>query len=192
MFFASRLRPIIFKSRRALVSRSIFVQNSLYKSPNMPASSGLIKQHHRLFVSKNDKPEKDDASQKEKEEDVEKEEGDDAVEAEATNKGMWFNTKQKLASKLLKQQTPVEAEEEAVQSEETETHPEELEVFEGKPVHKLYTIKFNSPILPYSKFPLTQNKYIQQFFKRYTKDKETVEKLIGVHFPGNKNSQSSG
>ena len=182
MFFASRLRPIIFKSRRALVSRSIFVQNSLYKSPNMPASSGLIKQHHRLLVSKNDKPEKDDASQKEKEEDAEKEEGDDAVEAEATNKGMWFNTKQKLASKLLKQQTPVEAEEEA----------EELEVFEGKPVHKLYTIKFNSPILPYSKFPLTQNKYIQQFFKRYTKDKETVEKLIGVHFPGNKNSQSSG
>ncbi len=27
-------------------------------------------------------------------------------------------------------------------------------------VHRLYTLKFNSPILPFSKFPLTQNKYI--------------------------------
>ena len=25
---------------------------------------------------------------------------------------------------------------------------------------KMYTLKFNSPILPYAKFPLTQNKYI--------------------------------
>ena len=24
----------------------------------------------------------------------------------------------------------------------------------------MYTLKFNSPILPYAKFPLTQNKYI--------------------------------
>lgn len=28
------------------------------------------------------------------------------------------------------------------------------------PVYKLYTLKFNSPILPFAKFPLTQNKYI--------------------------------
>ena len=27
-------------------------------------------------------------------------------------------------------------------------------------VHRLYTLKFNSPILPFAKFPLTQNKYI--------------------------------
>ncbi len=27
-------------------------------------------------------------------------------------------------------------------------------------VYKLYTLKFNSPILPFAKFPLTQNKYI--------------------------------
>ena len=26
--------------------------------------------------------------------------------------------------------------------------------------HKLYTLKFNSPILPFAKFPLTQNKFI--------------------------------
>jgi len=25
---------------------------------------------------------------------------------------------------------------------------------------EMYTLKFNSPILPYAKFPLTQNKYI--------------------------------
>lgn len=25
---------------------------------------------------------------------------------------------------------------------------------------KMYVLKFNSPILPYAKFPLTQNKYI--------------------------------
>lgn len=28
------------------------------------------------------------------------------------------------------------------------------------PKEKMYVLKFNSPILPYAKFPLTQNKYI--------------------------------
>ena len=29
-----------------------------------------------------------------------------------------------------------------------------------QPIRKMYVLKFNSPILPYAKFPLTQNKYI--------------------------------
>jgi hypothetical protein len=41
-------------------------------------------------------------------------------------------------------------------------------------VYRLYTLKFNSPILPFSKFPLTQNKYIQDFLRKYEDDKEHV------------------
>lgn len=37
---------------------------------------------------------------------------------------------------------------------------------------EMYTLKFNSPILPYAKFPLTQNKYIQDFLRTYEEDKE--------------------
>jgi hypothetical protein len=29
----------------------------------------------------------------------------------------------------------------------------------------MYVMKFNTPILPFAKFPLTQNKYIQDFLK---------------------------
>lgn len=53
---------------------------------------------------------------------------------------------------------------------------------------KMYVLKFNSPILPYAKFPLTQNKYIQEFLKMYEQDKDKVEHVIGVHFPQNNNS----
>lgn len=49
----------------------------------------------------------------------------------------------------------------------------------------MYTLKFNSPILPFAKFPLTQNKYIQDFLKKYEEDKEQILKVIGVHFPNN-------
>ena len=49
----------------------------------------------------------------------------------------------------------------------------------------MYTLKFNSPILPFAKFPLTQNKYIQDFLKRFEDDKEKVDKIIGVHFKNN-------
>ena len=55
-------------------------------------------------------------------------------------------------------------------------------------VFKLYTLKFNSPILPFAKFPLTQNKYIQDFLRKYEEDKESVTRIIGVHFPDNNNS----
>jgi len=34
----------------------------------------------------------------------------------------------------------------------------------------MYTLKFNQPILPFAKFPLTQNRYIQEFMKRYQED----------------------
>lgn len=54
--------------------------------------------------------------------------------------------------------------------------------------HKLYTLKFNSPILPFAKFPLTQNKYIQDFLRKYEEDKANVTRIIGVHFPNNSNN----
>ena len=40
----------------------------------------------------------------------------------------------------------------------------------------MYTLKFNSPILPYAKFPLTQNKYIQDFLRTYEEDKDQIER----------------
>jgi hypothetical protein len=52
----------------------------------------------------------------------------------------------------------------------------------------MYVLKFNSPILPFAKFPLTQNKYITEFLKMYEQDKHTVEHVLGVHFPQNDNS----
>ena len=51
-----------------------------------------------------------------------------------------------------------------------------------KPEQKLYTLKFNSPILPFAKFPLTQNKYIQDFLRKYEEDKDNITRVIGVHF----------
>jgi ATP-dependent Lon protease len=57
-------------------------------------------------------------------------------------------------------------------------------------VYKLYTLKFNSPILPFAKFPLTQNKYIQDFLRKYEEDKALVTRIIGVHFPNNSNMQA--
>ena len=51
----------------------------------------------------------------------------------------------------------------------------------------MYTLKFNSPILPYAKFPLTQNKYIQDFLRSYEEDKDRITKVIGVHFSKNSN-----
>ena len=51
----------------------------------------------------------------------------------------------------------------------------------------MYTLKFNSPILPFSKFPLTQNKYIQDFLRGYEEQKDKIEKVIGVHFEKNNN-----
>jgi hypothetical protein len=49
-------------------------------------------------------------------------------------------------------------------------------------------MKFNSPILPFAKFPLTHNKYIQDFLAMYETDKEKITDVIGVHFPQNNNS----
>ena len=52
----------------------------------------------------------------------------------------------------------------------------------------MYVLKFNSPILPYSNFPLTHNTYIQKFIKKYEEDKDKITKVIGVHFPNNDNT----
>lgn len=83
-----------------------------------------------------------------------------------------------------------------------EKKPEDAEGVEGaeskKPKKKkvnmkpqtMYTLKFNSPILPYAKFPLTQNKYIQDFLRSYEEDKEKITKVIGVHFEKNSNSNA--
>lgn len=60
----------------------------------------------------------------------------------------------------------------------------------AKPVVQLYTLKFNSPILPFAKFPLTQNKYIQDFLRKYDEDKDKIQKVIGVHFVGNNNANA--
>jgi hypothetical protein len=38
----------------------------------------------------------------------------------------------------------------------------------------MYVLKFNTPVLPYAKFPLNQNKYIQDFIKRYEEDKPDI------------------
>jgi len=54
----------------------------------------------------------------------------------------------------------------------------------------MYTLKFNSPILPYAKFPLTQNKYIQDFLRSYDEDKDKIKKVIGVHFEKNSNNNA--
>lgn len=53
-------------------------------------------------------------------------------------------------------------------------------------------MKFNTPILPYAKFPLTQNKYIQDFLKQYEEDKAKVTEVMGVHFPQNNNAMAEG
>jgi hypothetical protein len=55
---------------------------------------------------------------------------------------------------------------------------------------QMYTLKFNSPILPYAKFPLTQNKYIQDFLRSYERDQDQIQRVIGVHFEKNSNSNA--
>lgn len=61
----------------------------------------------------------------------------------------------------------------------------------AKPI-SMYVLKFNSPILPFAKFPLTHNKYIQEFIKMYEEDKEKVDRIVGVHFPQNNNVLAKG
>lgn len=52
---------------------------------------------------------------------------------------------------------------------------------------KMYVLKFNTPVLPFAKFPLNQNKYIQDFVAKYEQDKDKITQVIGVHFPENDN-----
>lgn len=48
----------------------------------------------------------------------------------------------------------------------------------------MFVMKFNIPILPYSKFPLSFNKYIEEFLNKYEKNIERINDfgVIGVHF----------
>jgi hypothetical protein len=59
----------------------------------------------------------------------------------------------------------------------------------GEP-RQMYVMKFNTPILPFSKFPLTQNKYIQSFLKQYEEDLHKIDQVLGVHFPNNNNEHA--
>lgn len=68
--------------------------------------------------------------------------------------------------------------------------PRKKKVAEAGEEHKMYVMKFNSPILPFAKFPLTHNKYIQDFLKQYEEDKPNVDRVIGVHFPQNNNKHA--
>ena len=54
----------------------------------------------------------------------------------------------------------------------------------------MYVLKFNSPILPFAKFPLTHNKYIQEFLRMYDTDKTKITQVIGVHFEKNSNTKA--
>lgn len=200
MFYVTRrLKPILNNSKRMLVSSgqvSTFNFHTNLSAYGLKNSVKLNPSSFRLFSSKDDKPEKTKDPEEKEEEKEETGDLNDAVDT-SNNKSIWFNTKQRLASKLLKQTSAAEGEEQEPPVENEEQPPleeveqmEEAEEFEGKPVHKLYVIKFNSPILPFSKFPLTQNKYIQQFFKKYSRDREGVDRLIGVHFQLNKNSNA--
>jgi hypothetical protein len=77
---------------------------------------------------------------------------------------------------------------------EANTKSAEAQVDSGEPTpnipQTMYTLKFNSPILPYAKFPLTQNKYIQDFLRGYEEQKDGIKKVIGVHFTKNSNSNA--
>jgi hypothetical protein len=64
------------------------------------------------------------------------------------------------------------------------------EITEEMTGETMYTLKFNSPILPYAKFPLTQNKYIQDFLRSYEEDQDKIDRVIGVHFEKNSNSNA--
>lgn len=162
--FSSRIRPLIVRSKRIMAYKSVF--NPMLVSKNTSYALRYTSQFSlgrpdcRLFSTKNDKPNNEEDAPKEEQDHSDKEEADEAADTIDSGKGMWFNnTKQRMVSKLINQTVKEKTEgEEEQTTEETETQQEELETFEGKPVHKMYTLKFNSPILPYSKFPLIQNK----------------------------------
>jgi hypothetical protein len=82
------------------------------------------------------------------------------------------------------------AEEPVAPKKSKKAQKQEEEKVKTPVLHKIYTLKFNSPILPFAKFPLTQNKYIQDFLRKYEDDKAQVTRIIGVHFPNNSNNQA--
>ena len=98
------------------------------------------------------------------------------------------------APKPRKRRTKVEIEAEKIEKEIKASEKKTKKAAKGKKEVKMepmYTLKFNSPILPYAKFPLTQNKYIQDFLRSYEEDKSKIDRVIGVHFEKNSNSNAT-
>ena len=56
----------------------------------------------------------------------------------------------------------------------------------------MYVLKFNSPILPFAKFPLHKNEYIKGFLQRFEKDRPYIGKILGIHFEDNKTENAEG
>lgn len=113
----------------------------------------------------------------------------DELKASSTKK----EAPKKKATKKLSAVT-TNASEDAVKIEQPEKKTKKVskkeKEAEAKQEVELYTLKFNSPILPFAKFPLTQNKYIQDFLRRYEEDKSKIKKVIGVHFNNNNNANA--
>lgn len=103
----------------------------------------------------------------------------------------------KARATRAKATTKTAVEDTAAAAEETKKAPVKRtrkstkKVVAGEPI-SMYVLKFNSPILPFAKFPLTHNRYIQEFIRMYEEDKDSVERIIGVHFPQNNNAMAEG
>lgn len=118
------------------------------------SSSNLIRYPQAHFAKKTDKKK-----------DLKTEQGDEQTKDEPV-------TPKKRASKKEEEKLATDSATGTVTAKKTKKSPKKVEdgenakttVDETIPpppiVHRLYTLKFNSPILPFSKFPLTQNKYI--------------------------------
>jgi hypothetical protein len=95
------------------------------------------------------------------------------------------------APKKKKRRTKAEMEEaRALKAMSATTKKVSKKIGAVTPPVEMYVLKFNSPILPFAKFPLTHNKYIQEFLKGYEDDKDSIKHVIGVHFPKNSNASS--
>jgi hypothetical protein len=94
------------------------------------------------------------------------------------------------APKKRKRRTKKEIEEAKLAAAETKKGKGSKAKVKEVEQHEMYVLKFNSPILPYSKFPLTHNKYIQEFLRMYEEDKANIKRVVGVHFPSNQNGNA--
>ena len=82
--------------------------------------------------------------------------------------------KRKRRSKAEMEAAKVEAKLDAATRRVNSYKNKEEALESGEIPEEMYTLKFNSPILPFAKFPLTQNKYIQDFLRSYEEDKPQI------------------